>query len=107
MFKIWFYIVNELWTYLDNLYSRGSNLSRAHILIQELFKSKQKVDCLLSSMPTSTNFLRKSKDFPIIADVKEMQEKWNNLMVFVFLGALRLELSRARLNVRQLHCQVT
>jgi len=38
------------------------------------------------------------KIFPIITDVK-MQERWNKLMVLVFLGALRPNFLKARLNV--------
>ena len=50
-------------------------------------------------MLTSTNFSRRSKRFFITDDVKEMQKRWNKLMVLVFLGALRPEFLKARANV--------
>ena len=31
--------------------------------------------------------------------MKEMHERWNKLMILTFLGALRLEISKARPNV--------
>ena len=37
--------------------------------------------------------------FPITADVKEMHERGNKLMVLVFLGALRPEFLKSRQNV--------
>jgi len=37
--------------------------------------------------------------FPITADVKDMQERWNKLIVLVFLGALRSEFLKSRPNV--------
>jgi len=37
--------------------------------------------------------------FSIIADMKEMQERWNKLMVLIFLRALRSEFSKDQPNV--------
>ena len=62
----------------------------------------KKVECWPSFMPTSTNFKlfkEVKKIFPITADVKEMHERGNKLMVLVFLGALRPEFLKSRPNV--------
>ena len=51
-------------------------------------------------MRTSTNFSKEAeKIFPITADVKTTQERWNKLMVLIFLVALCSEFSKARPNV--------
>ena len=54
----------------------------------------------LSSIPTLTNFpMRLWRFFLSHLDVKEMQERWNKLMVLVFLGALRPQFSKTWSNV--------
>jgi len=52
-----------------------------------------------SSIQISTNFSKKSEIFPITSHVKEMHERWNKLMVFVFSGVLCPEFSKAQPNV--------
>ena len=89
-----------MWTYLDKLYSSGSNLSRAYDVIQELFRNKQESWTLAQFYADFIEFSTKVKEiFPITTNVKKMQERWNKLMVLVFLGALHSEFSKAPPNV--------
>ena len=61
-----------MWIYLD-MYSGGSNLSRAYDIIHELFRSKQESRMLAQFY---ANFNKLSEEvteiFPITAVVKEM-----------------------------------
>jgi len=81
------------------LYSEENNLNWAYDVIQNLSRSKEESQILAQFYADLNKLFEVKKIFPITGDVKEMHERWNKLIVLVFLGALHPEFLKARSNV--------
>jgi len=82
--------IKKMWNYLDILYSGDNNPSWAYNVIQELFRSKQKNLTLAQFYADFNKLFEEIREiFPITTDVKEIQERWNKLVILIFLGSLR------------------